>query len=357
LNKTISYIVHLNVDADPNYISEEMLSEIENLVINLEIIIKQKEIIKIKKINSSTLIGEGNLIKINQNIKEKNINLLVVNNNLTPAQQKNLENRLKVKVTDRTGIILEVFARRAKSNEGKMQVQLAELIYRKSRLVRAWTHLERQRGGTTFIGGPGELQIELDRRLIQEKILNIKKRLSKVKQRRHVQRNLRKNNNFKTVALIGYTNAGKTLLFNKLTKKRQSSRSRLFETLDTKISRVYLGENIYIGLIDTVGFINNIPTSLIESFKATLEEVNKADILLNIVDVNDINANQKIIVTKKILMDTGVEKNKISEMITIYNKIDLKGFEGSYQHKKNYISALTGKGVSDLKKTLKNSLI
>ena len=357
MNKTISHIVHLNVDADPKFISEEMLSEIENLVINLDIIIKTKEIIKIKRINPSTLIGEGNLVKIVKDIREKNIDLLVVNNNLTPAQQKNLENRLKIKVTDRTGIILEVFARRAKSNEGKMQVQLAELIYRKSRLVRAWTHLERQRGGTTFIGGPGELQIELDRRLIQEKILNIKKRLGKVKHRRHVQRNLRKNNNFKTAALIGYTNAGKTLLFNKLTKKKQSSRPRLFETLDTKISRVYLGVDKYIGLIDTVGFINNIPTSLIESFKATLEEVNKADILLNIVDVNDINAKQKIRVTKNILNETGIEKNKISEMITIYNKIDLKGFEASYQHKKNYISALTGEGVADLKKTLAKSLI
>ncbi len=357
MNKTISHIVHLNIDADPQYISEEMLSEIENLVINLNIIIKKKEILNIKKINPSTLIGEGNLFKIDNEIKKKNTNLLVVNNNLTPAQQKNLENRLKIKVTDRTGIILEVFARRAKSNEGKMQVQLAELIYRKSRLVRAWTHLERQRGGTTFIGGPGELQIELDRRLIQEKILNIKKRLSKVKRRRNVQRSLRKNNNFKTVALIGYTNAGKTLLFNKLTKKKQSSRSRLFETLDTKISRVYLGENIYIGLIDTVGFINNIPTSLIESFKATLEEVNKADILLNVVDINDLNAKQKISVTKNILKDTGVEQNKISEMITIYNKIDLKGFKSSHQYKKNYISALTGEGVSNLKRTLKNSLI
>ena len=334
-----------------------MLEEISNLTINLDIEILEKKIIKIKKISPSTLIGKGALEEIRNAINSKQIDLLICNFSLTPAQQKNLETNLKIKVTDRVGIIIEIFAKRALSNEGKLQVELAELIYRKSRLVRAWTHLERQRGGTTFIGGPGELQIELDRRLIQEKILNIKKRLRKVRQRRHVQRNLRKNNNFKTVALIGYTNAGKTLLFNKLTKKRQSSRSRLFETLDTKISRVYLGENIYVGLIDTVGFINNIPTSLIESFKATLEEVNKADILLNIVDVNDLNANQKIRVTKSILVDTGVEKNKISEMITIYNKIDIKGSKSSYQHKKNYISALTGEGVSDLKTILKNSLI
>ena len=334
-----------------------MLSEIENLVINLNITIENKEIITIKKINPSTLIGEGNLLKIEQNIKEKNINLLVVNNSLTPAQQKNLENRLKIKVTDITVIILDVFSRRANSNDGKLQVQLAELIYRKSRLVRAWTHLERQRGGTTFIGGPGELQIELDRRLIQEKIINIKKRLNNVKKRRSLQRKLRKNNNFKTAALVGYTNAGKTLLFNKLTKKRQSTRARLFETLDTKISRVYLGENKYIGLIDTVGFINNIPTSLIESFKATLEEVNKADIILNVVDINDINVKDKINITKNILSETGIQQEKIANMITIYNKIDIKGINSISQYKKNYISALTGLGLADLKDVLRNSVI
>ncbi len=357
MNKTISHIIHLNIDGDPKFVSKEMLLEIENLVINLDIIIENKEVIIIKRINSSTLIGEGNLIKIDQSIKKKNVNLLVINNNLTPAQQKNLENRLKIKVTDRTGIILEVFARRAKSNEGKMQVQLAELIYRKSRLVRAWTHLERQRGGTTFIGGPGELQIELDRRLIQEKIINIKKRLNKVRKRRSVQRKLRKNNNFKTAALIGYTNAGKTLLFNKLTKNKQSTRARLFETLDTKISRVYLGKNKYIGLIDTVGFINNIPTSLIESFKATLEEVNQADILLNVVDINDINVNDKIKITKNILIDTGINQEKIASMITVYNKIDINGIDSLSQYKKTYISALTGKGLTDLKNVLRNSFI
>ena len=348
--------MHLNVNRDPIFISEEMLSEIENLAVNLDIIVKHKEIIVLKKINSSTLIGNGNLLKIYNNIKKNKVNLLIVNSNLSPAQQKNLENKLKIKVTDRTGIILEVFAKRAKSREGKMQVQLAELIYRKSRLVRAWTHLERQRGGTTFIGGPGELQIELDRRLIQEKIFSIKKKLDKVKRRRGLQGKLRKNNQFKTVALIGYTNAGKTMLFNRLTKKKQSSRSRLFETLDTKISRVYLGENIYIGLIDTVGFINNIPTSLIESFKATLEEVNKADILLNIVDVNDINAKNKIKVTKDILFETGVDHNKIKDMVIVYNKIDKKNNKYPMQYKKNYISALTGNGVSELKDMLKSSI-
>jgi len=189
-----------------------MLDEISNLVVNLNIDVKEKKIIKIKKISPPTLIGKGALNSIKEIINFNKINLLVCNCSLTPAQQKNLENFLKIKVTDRVGIIIEIFAKRALSNEGKLQVELAELVYRKSRLVRAWTHLERQRGGTTFIGGPGELQIELDRRLIQEKIINIKKRLKKVQNRRDIQRKSRDRNNFKTFALVGYTNAGKTLL-------------------------------------------------------------------------------------------------------------------------------------------------
>ena len=206
-----------------------MLEEMCNLVINLDIEIEEKKIVNIKKISSSTLIGRGILEEIKTQIDSNKINLLICNCSLSPAQQKNLENFLKIKVTDRVGIIIEIFAKRALSNEGKLQVQLAELIYRKSRLVRAWTHLERQRGGTTFIGGPGELQIELDRRLIQEKISNIKKRLKKVQKRRNIQRKSRVRNNFKTFALVGYTNAGKSLLFNKLTKGRQSSKNILFQ--------------------------------------------------------------------------------------------------------------------------------
>ena len=185
--------------------------------------------------------------------------------------------------------------------------------------MRAWTHLERQRGGTTFIGGPGELQIELDKRLIQSKIVRIKKRLAKVKARRKIQRKSRLNSNFQTFALVGYTNAGKTKLFNKLTKKKQSSQNKLFETLDTKTGRVFLSSNNYVGLIDTVGFINNIPTQLIESFHATLEEINSANFIINVIDVNDINAHDKILTTKRILKETGVSEDKISKMINVYH--------------------------------------
>ena len=327
-----------------------------NLANNLNILTPKKRIAKIRKINPSILIGSGILNDIKKDIVTSKINLLIVNTNLTPRQQKNLEDLLKIKVTDRTGIILEIFAKRAKTKEGKLQVELAELTYRKSRLVRAWTHLERQRGGTTFIGGPGELQIELDRRLIQEKINKIKKRLIKVDNRRGLQRKLRKRTKFKTFALIGYTNAGKTQLFNYLTKKSQLSEDKLFATLDTKISKVYLDKDIEAGLIDTVGFINKIPSLLIQSFKATFEEVRNADYIINVVDSSDLNFKEKIINTIKTLQEMNLENDRIENIITVYNKIDLKMNISIPRNKDFYISALSGEGVHLLKEQMKEIL-
>ena len=327
-----------------------------NLANNLNILTPKKRIAKIRKINPSILIGSGVLNDIKKEIVTSKINLLIINTNLTPRQQKNLEDLLKIKVTDRTGIILEIFAKRAKTKEGKLQVELAELTYRKSRLVRAWTHLERQRGGTTFIGGPGELQIELDRRLIQEKINKIKKRLIKVDNRRGLQRKLRKRTKFKTFALIGYTNAGKTQLFNYLTKKSQLSEDKLFATLDTKISKVYLDKDIEAGLIDTVGFINKIPSLLIQSFKATFEEVRNADYIINVVDSSDLNFKEKIINTIKTLQEMNLEKDRIENIITVYNKIDLNMNISIPRNKDFYISALSGEGVHLLKEQMKEIL-
>ena len=327
-----------------------------NLANNLNILTPKKRIAKIRKINPSILIGSGILNDIKKDIVTSKINLLIVNTNLTPRQQKNLEDLLKIKVTDRTGIILEIFAKRAKTKEGKLQVELAELTYRKSRLVRAWTHLERQRGGTTFIGGPGELQIELDRRLIQEKINKIKKRLIKVDNRRGLQRKLRKRTKFKTFALIGYTNAGKTQLFNYLTKKSQLSEDKLFATLDTKISKVYLDKDIEAGLIDTVGFINKIPSLLIQSFKATFEEVRNADYIINVVDSSDLNFKEKIINTIKTLQEMNLENDRIENIITVYNKIDLNMNISIPRNKDFYISALSGEGVHLLKEQMKEVL-
>ena len=327
-----------------------------NLANNLNIQTPKTRIAKIRKINPSILIGSGILNEIKEEIITSKINLLIVNTNLTPRQQKNLEDILKIKVTDRTGIILEIFAKRAKTKEGKLQVELAELTYRKSRLVRAWTHLERQRGGTTFIGGPGELQIELDRRLIQEKINKIKKHLIKVDNRRGLQRKLRKKTKFKTFALIGYTNAGKTKLFNYLTKKSQLSEDKLFATLDTKISKVYLDNNLEAGLIDTVGFINKIPSLLIQSFKATFEEVRNADYIINVVDSNDFNFKEKITNTIKTLQDMNLENDRIENIITVYNKIDLNINIPTTRNKDFYISALSGEGIHLLKEQMKEVL-
>ncbi len=338
---------------EPSFKSKELIEEIENLARNLKILISAKRITKIRKINPSTMLGKGIIGEILEKIISNKINLLIVNSILTPRQQKNLEDKLKIKVIDRTGIILEIFSKRAKSKEGKLQVELADLMYRKSRLVRAWTHLERQRGGTTFIGGPGELQIELDRRLIQEKISRIKSNLKKVASRRNQQRKLRKKTDFKTFALVGYTNAGKSKLFNCLTKKKQSSKNVMFETLDTKTGRVYLGEDKYIGVIDTVGFINNIPTQLIESFKATLEELLYADVLINVVDISEIDYKSKERVTIKTLRMANVSEEKIKNMITVYNKVDLSPYDLS-SNEKNYISAYTGYGIEEFKTNLIN---
>lgn len=328
------------------------MGEMVNLCLNLDINILGKKIVNIKKINASTLIGKGTLTDIFDEVNLKKLNLLICNSSLTPNQQRNLENFLKVKVVDRSGIIIEIFAKRALSNEGKLQVQLAEMIYRKSRLVRAWTHLERQRGGTSFVGGPGELQIELDRRLIQEKIDKIKKRLKNVSNRRKIQRKSRYKNNFKIFALVGYTNAGKTQLFNILTKKNQKSEDKLFATLDTKISRVYLNDKLTIGLIDTVGFINNIPTQLIESFKATFEEIHNADFIINVVDINEKNFKEKIENTIITLNEMSLDSKKVDNMITVYNKIDIQNKKPGIKNNRNYVSALMGTGITELKKIL-----
>lgn len=333
------------------------MSEMVNLCINLDINILGKRTINIKKINASTLIGKGTLTDLLEEVNFKKLTLLICNCSLTPNQQRNLENFLKIKVVDRSGIIIEIFAKRALSNEGKMQVQLAELIYRKSRLVRAWTHLERQRGGTSFVGGPGELQIELDRRLIQEKIDKIKKRLKNVSNRRKIQRKSRYKNNFKIFALVGYTNAGKTKLFNTLTKKNQKSEDKLFATLDTKISRVYLNDKLTIGLIDTVGFINNIPTQLIESFKATFEEMHNADFIINVVDINEKNFKDKIENTIITLNEMSLDIKKVENMITVYNKIDIQNKKPGIKNNRNYVSALMGTGITELKNTLISKVI
>ena len=328
------------------------LNEIVNLSKTLKIKCIIKENIKINAFSSSTLLSSGKLLYLKNQIDNNKIDLLVLNYPLTPSQQKNLEKYLNIKVIDRTGLIIEIFADRALTSEGKLQVELANLTYRKSRLVRAWTHLERQRGGHSFIGGPGELQIELDRRLIQVRINSVKKDLKKIIKRRENQRSNRKKNTNRSFALVGYTNSGKSMLFNKLTKKNEYSKNELFATLDTKISKLFLSSK-RATIIDTVGFISKIPTQLIDAFKATLEEVNESDVLINVVDINDINFRDKIKTTKKVLSSTGVSNEKIKNMITVYNKIDTFR-DREFRNTKNriYLSALNGKGVEEFRSIL-----
>ena len=346
---TSGIIINLILNKKDSIYKEYNLNEIVNLSKTLKINCKVKENIKINKFSSSTLLNSGKLIEIKKTIDDKGIDLLVLNYPLSPSQQKNLEDYLNIKVIDRTGLIIEIFGDRALSSEGKLQVELANLTYRKSRLVRAWTHLERQRGGQSFIGGPGELQIEIDRRLIQERINKVKKDLKKIIKRRGNQRNNREKNINTSYALVGYTNSGKSTLFNKLTKKSEYVKDELFATLDTKISKLFLPSK-KATIIDTVGFISKIPTQLIDAFKATLEEVNESDVLINVVDINDINFRDKIRTTKKTLIGTGVSETKVKKMITVFNKIDTFG-ERKFKNTKSriYLSALNGAGVEDLR--------
>jgi len=352
---TSGIIINLILNKKDSIYKEYNLNEIVNLSKTLKINCKVKENIKINKFSSSTLLNSGKLIEIKKTIDDKGIDLLVLNYPLSPSQQKNLEDYLNIKVIDRTGLIIEIFGDRALSSEGKLQVELAKLTYRKSRLVRAWTHLERQRGGQSFIGGPGELQIELDRRLIQERINTVKKDLKKIIKRRGNQRNNRKKNINTSYALVGYTNSGKSTLFNKLTKKSEYVKDELFATLDTKISKLFLPSK-KATIIDTVGFISKIPTQLIDAFKATLEEVNESDVLINVVDINDINFRDKIRTTKKTLIGTGVSETKVKKMITVFNKIDTFG-ERKFKNTKSriYLSALNGAGVEDLRLILSDN--
>ncbi len=352
---TSALIVNLITNRKENLFKDYDLEEVINLSKTLNISCKHTENIKLNRISSSTLINKGNLLKYINIIDLYNIDLLIVNHSLTPSQQKNLENKLKIKVIDRTALIIEIFADRALSAEGKYQVELANLIYRKSRLVRAWTHLERQRGGQSFIGGPGELQIELDRRLIQERIDAVKKELKKIIKRRNNQRNSRKKNVNNSFALVGYTNSGKSTLFNVLTKKNEYAKDELFATLDTKISKLFLNNSHSTTIIDTVGFISDIPTQLIDAFKATLEEVNQSDTLINVVDINDQNFMDKIKITKKILLETGVKNEKIVNMITVFNKID-KLSNKKFKNTKNkfYVSSLEKIGIDRLRAGLIN---
>lgn len=270
----------------------------------------------------ATLIGPGKVEEFNTLFDELDIDVIMVDAALTPSQQRNLERGWKRKVLDRAGLILEIFGARAHTREGVLQVDLAHLTYQKSRLVRSWTHLERQRGGAGFMGGPGETQIESDRRVIDEKITKLKRQLEKVTKTRQLHRAARKRAPYPVVALVGYTNAGKSSLFNRLTRAEVLAKDMLFATLDPTMRGVTLESGKRIALSDTVGFVSDLPTLLVAAFRATLEEVLEADVIVHVRDVSNPEHEAQRLDVLGVLADLGVESHRLDAAIEVYNKLD-----------------------------------
>jgi len=301
---------------------EARKAEFEGLAGAIKLDVVFSEVMKVREIKPATFLGSGHVAELIASVKELKVELVVVDTALSPIQQRNLEKETGAKVLDRTALILEIFGARAASREGVLQVELAHLNYQKSRLVRSWTHLERQRGGFGFLGGPGETQIETDRRIIEDRIKLLEERLERVKRTRAQQRGKRDAAPFQMVALVGYTNAGKSSLFNALTGAGVFAEDLLFATLDTTVRKINLPHGREVMLSDTVGFVADLPTDLVAAFRATLEEVVEASIILHVRDMaNPDHAAQGQDVLK-VLADLGVTGEK-SAIIEVWNKIDL----------------------------------
>lgn len=323
--------------------ADSRLEEAHGLALAINLDVQYKEIAKIRNVKPATLVGQGVIDRLLKEIEEKKLDLIIFDCSLTPIQQRNLEKKLQVKVIDRTALILEIFGERAQTKEGKLQVELAHLTYQRSRLVRSWTHLERQRGGAGFLGGPGETQIELDRRIIDDKILKIKQSLEKVKQTRSIQRSARKRVPYSSVAFVGYTNAGKSTLFNKLSNSDVFAKDLLFATLDPSMRKIKLPSGKEVILSDTVGFISDLPHELVMSFRATLEEVLSADLVVHIRDISSPNSKEQKNDVLSVLESLGFSDfEKSPKYIEVLNKIDLLDEE----KKKDVLSRSRGQIVS-----------
>ncbi len=335
---------------------QSRLDEAVGLALAIDLQVANAAVVVVTRPRPATLFGSGVAERIGLMVAEEDANLVVVDVALTPAQQRNLERAWHCKVIDRTGLILEIFGARARTKEGQLQVELAALTYQRSRLVRSWTHLERQRGGFGFLGGPGERQLEMDRRLITERIVRIKADLEQVKRRRELHRAARRRVPYPIVALVGYTNAGKSTLFNRLTKSDVTVKDQLFATLDPTMRRVRLPSRLEIIVSDTVGFISDLPTDLVAAFRATLEEVVEADIILHVRDIHHPDSDAQRQDVELVLQALGLEEALNDHVIEVLNKIDLLDADARAvlltRTKRNSrqaaCSAVTGDGVEDL---------
>ena len=300
---------------------EARLEEACGLARALDLDVRGAEIVPIRDLKPATLFGSGRVAELGAGVEALGATVVVVDDALTPVQQRNLERAWKAKVVDRTGLILEIFARRARTREGKLQVELARLSYEKSRLVRTWTHLERQRGGFGFLGGPGETQIEADRRLLTERMVKLKRELEEVRRTRTLHRSARGRVPYPTVALVGYTNAGKSTLFNRLTEGGVLAQDMLFATLDPTLRTLKLPDGRPAILSDTVGFFSDLPHDLVAAFRATLEEVQEANVILHVRDISSPETAAEARDVETVLAELGIDAAP-NRVIEVWNKLD-----------------------------------
>jgi GTP-binding protein HflX len=341
---------------------KDSLQELKQLAISAKLQVLAVVEGKRSRPDPTTYIGSGKVDEIAQLLLQNKASLVIFNHNLSPAQQRNLSIRLNCNVIDRTSLILDIFSQRAKSHEGKLQVELAQLEHLATRLVRGWTHLERQKGGIG-LRGPGETQLETDRRLIKKRVKLLKEKLSALQRQRNVQRRSRQRTNVLSVSIVGYTNTGKSTLFNKLARAQSFTADQLFATLDTTTRKLFLSESGSVVISDTVGFIRELPHTLVAAFRATLEETVQADILLHVIDASGSNRDEQIGEVNKILKEIGADT---IPQVLILNKIDLTDFaiDGKGCARDEYgrisrirLSAKTGDGIEFVRLALTEALV
>lgn len=331
---------------------EERVAEAVNLAQSLQIDVVHSEGVNLSRITPATLIGGGVVERLAQLVEHNKLEVVFIDAPLSPRQQRELEVQLKAKVLDRTGVILDIFAARARTKAGQLQVEVAQLTYQQSRLVRLWSHLERQRGGTGKAGGPGERQLDIDKSLLRTRLARVRAELREVQQTRGLQRMARQKADVPTVALVGYTNAGKSTLFNKLVDAGTLMADALFATLDPLMRRLELPGGLDVVLVDTVGFIADLPHELVEAFKATLEEVVMADLLLHVHDLSNPEMDAQAYDVRNVLGQIGAADKRV---IHFFNKVDKA--DGVIVPKEGVaVSAMTGQGVEDLLEAIRNRL-